>query len=60
MKLHGTIRKRGTIEWDDRRERFVLRGFEFEDTDPALIEFQGDDNKLFAIEGCTFTRGKKR
>jgi hypothetical protein len=60
MKLNGTIRMRGTITWCSERERFVLRGFTFDDTDPALIEFQGDDAKLFAIEDCTFNRSKKR
>lgn len=60
MKLNGQIVKRGTIEWSEERQRFMLRGFVFKDTDPALIEMQGDDNKLFAFEDCEFIRVAKR
>lgn len=60
MKLNGEIRVRGTIEWCDDRQRFVFRRFMFVDTDPSLIELQGDDHKLFAFEDCTFIRTPKR
>lgn len=60
MKLNGTIKKRGTIEWSEERGLFVWRGFELEGTDPSLIEMQGDDSKLFAFENCTFNRKGRR
>lgn len=60
MKINGTIKKRGTIEWCDKRGLFVLRGFEFDGTDPGCIEMQGDDSKLFGFDQCTFNRVVRR
>ena len=60
MKLHGTIKTRGTIEWCDKRQLFLFKNFVFDGTDPGIIEMQGDDVTLFGFADCTFNRNERK